>query len=79
MTETFNDADRKVMILAAEHYHPDIPALENEAYVTMIRDAQEEWQTELAAQMRAIMAEGKVGKATPAEAVEGTTNPVEQS
>jgi len=59
MVSAFSEMDRKTMLLAAEHYDPDIPTLENEAYIKMIREAQGDWSAELATRMGAIMAEGR--------------------
>ena len=59
MVGAFNDMDRKSMLSAAEHYDPTIPTLENEAYLSQIRKDQADWEAGLAAQMKAIMAEGK--------------------
>jgi len=59
MVSAFSEMDRKTMLLAAEHYDPDIPTLENEAYIKMIREAQGAWSAELATRMGAIMAEGR--------------------
>ena len=66
MVHTFNELDRKVMRLAAEHYDPDIPAMENEAYLQMTRDSLDEWQGELADRMGEIMNEGKAAPKTEA-------------
>lgn len=80
MVDTFNEADREVMIMAAEHYDPAIPALENEVYITRIRDAQDEWQAALAERMQAIMAEGRNGRDEKrAEAPEVSTDPIQQA
>ncbi|MBO9467914.1 cation:proton antiporter [Tropicibacter sp. R15_0] len=55
MVDTFNDMDRKSMLMAAEHYDPAIPALENEAYINSIKDQRDDWEDELGAMMQAIM------------------------
>lgn len=55
MVDTFNDMDRKSMLMAAEHYDPAIPALENEAYMNSIKDQRDDWEDELGTMMQAIM------------------------
>jgi len=60
MVDIFSDIDRKGMLAVAEHYDPDVPMAENEAYIAKVREMQEGWQSELSEKMRAIMAEGKV-------------------
>ncbi len=55
MIEAFNALDRRSMLDAAEHYDPDIPPMENEAYLNSIRDKREAWEAELGDQMQAIM------------------------
>ena len=59
MVSAFNELDRNSMLLAAEHYDPAIPALENEAYVAIINERRGDWEADLAARMGAIMAEPK--------------------
>ena len=60
MIEAFAAMDRKGMLIAAEHYDPTIPAMENEAYLSVIRTNRDEMEAELEAQMKAIMREAKV-------------------
>ncbi|WP_299923451.1 cation:proton antiporter [uncultured Pelagimonas sp.] len=55
MIEAFNALDRRSMLDAAEHYDPDIPPMENEAYLNSIREKREAWEAELGDQMQAIM------------------------
>lgn len=55
MVETFNELDRRNMLVAADHYDPAIPAFENEAYMGAIRDMRDDWEAELEKRMQAIM------------------------
>jgi CPA2 family monovalent cation:H+ antiporter-2 len=57
VTEAFNAMDRRSMIEAAEHYDPDIPAFENEAYMAKVRDMSTGWQADLNGQIKAILAQ----------------------
>ncbi|MCI2398102.1 cation:proton antiporter [Aliiroseovarius subalbicans] len=57
MVEAFSDLDRKGMLMAAEHYDPEIPAHENEAYLETVRNSRVEWEADLAERMQAIMTE----------------------
>ncbi|MEE2809607.1 MAG: cation:proton antiporter [Pseudomonadota bacterium] len=57
MVDTFNELDRKSMLIAADHYDPAVPALENQAYMGVIRDSIDEWNAELETKLKAIMAE----------------------
>ena len=59
MTEAFTDIDRQFMVSVAEHYDPAIPILENEAYVTSVREFRGNWQADLTTKMEAIMSEKK--------------------
>ena len=59
IVEAFNDSDRRIMITAAEHYNPAIPAHENESYLAKVRESRVEWDAELTAQIVAIMTERK--------------------
>ena len=59
MLEAFREMDSKSMLISAQHYDPAIPVLENEAYLTSVRQNLGEWQAELAAKMAAIMGEKK--------------------
>ncbi len=59
VVDMFNEADRRVMLLAAETYDPDIPTVENEAYIAAIREAQDEQTPELTKKIVAVMAETK--------------------
>ncbi|MFK8029843.1 MAG: cation:proton antiporter [Gammaproteobacteria bacterium] len=57
MIDAFNDVDQKGMLIAAEHYDPDIPAHENDAYTGIIKKSRGEWEADLGARIEAIMAE----------------------
>lgn len=57
MVAAFRDMDHKSMLTMAEHYDPAIPVLENEAYLTNIRQNLAAWEADLVVEMRAIMAE----------------------
>lgn len=59
MAGVFNEMDRKTMLVAAEHYDPEIPPTQNEAYLATIRDNRDDWAAEMEARMQAIMAEAK--------------------
>lgn len=59
MAGVFNEMDRKTMLVAAEHYDPEIPPTQNEAYLTTIRENRDDWGAEMATRMQAIMAESK--------------------
>lgn len=65
MVDAFNAMDRKSMLQVAQHYDPNIPAMENETYLASIRDMREDWESDLAAQMQAIMSEPKSGTKGP--------------
>jgi CPA2 family monovalent cation:H+ antiporter-2 len=59
----FQDVDRKGMLVAAQHYDPAVPAVENEAYLASISQMRGDWEAELAERAQAIMAEPKAGEA----------------
>jgi CPA2 family monovalent cation:H+ antiporter-2 len=59
----FQEVDRKGMLVAAQHYDPAVPAVENEAYLASISQMRGDWEAELAERARSIMAEPKAGKA----------------
>ncbi|WP_075996474.1 cation:proton antiporter [Salaquimonas pukyongi] len=56
MKLAFDETDRKFMLTAAQHYDPDIPAIENETYIAKVREMRVDWEKELAARMKKIMA-----------------------
>lgn len=57
VVETFNEMDRKSMIMAAEHYDPEIPMHLNEKLLERFRAVQGDWEAELNARMTAILSE----------------------
>ena len=57
MISAFNEKDRESMLIAAEHYDPNIPAHENENYTQQIRESRGDWEADLEARMKAIMSE----------------------
>lgn len=59
MVAAFNTIDRESMLIAAEHYDPDIPPQQNEALINSIRTNRDDWQAQLSKQLTAIMAESK--------------------
>ncbi|MEO0542803.1 MAG: cation:proton antiporter [Pseudomonadota bacterium] len=59
MVATFEAMDRSGMIESAEHYDPNLPFSENEAYIKMVRERLAEWDAELNGQMKVIMNEKK--------------------
>jgi len=44
------------MIEMAEHYDPDVRPTENEAYMTRVRAMSDDWQSDLEAEIKAIIA-----------------------
>lgn len=59
MIDAFREMDRDSMLLAAEHYDPNIPTLENDAFIAKVRETRGDWEAELTTRMEAIMAEPK--------------------
>ena len=53
--DAFDAMDRKTMIEVAEHYDPDIPLHENEAYMAKVRELREGWQADLESQIETIL------------------------
>lgn len=62
MKEAFHEMDQNSMIEVADVYDMNIPAHENDAYVSKIRERAESWETDLHARMVEIM-EGTPEKA----------------
>ena len=60
MVEVFSEMDSSSMLIAAEHYDPDVPTVENEIFMAKIHEARGDWEADLAARMNAIMAEKSV-------------------
>ncbi|MCL4107580.1 UNVERIFIED_CONTAM: hypothetical protein GTU68_022041 [Idotea baltica] len=54
MVEAFNTLDRRSMIALADLYDPDIPVMENEAYVKKVQEVQSDWLEELHDQITEI-------------------------
>lgn len=57
MRDAFTELDARAMIAVAEHYDPDIPAVENEAFVARVLELSAEWEAELQVTLKAIMSE----------------------
>lgn len=55
----FDEMDRKFMITMAEHYDPEMPTLDNEIYVSKVRELAQDWEAELADKMDRILKSGK--------------------
>lgn len=53
--DAFNEMDGKSMLALADHYDPDIPALENEVYVAKVREMMVDWEKDLNNQINAIL------------------------
>ena len=51
----FDEMDRKFMITMAQHYDPEMTTLDNEVYVSKVREMANEWESELNAQMKEIL------------------------
>ena len=59
--EAFNQVDSRSMLELAEHYDPDIPAIENEVYMAKVRERASEWEKELSAQIDDVLARSAAG------------------
>ena len=57
MKDAFHEMDQQSMIEVADVYDIDIPAHENAAYVSRIRERAEGWESELHDRMMEIMDE----------------------
>lgn len=55
----FDEMDRKFMITMAEHYDPEMPTLDNELYVSKVRELAQDWEAELGEKMNSILKPGK--------------------
>ena len=55
MKNAYDTMDRKSVITLAQHYDPDIPGLENVAYVAKVREMAAQWEKELNIEMAAIL------------------------
>jgi CPA2 family monovalent cation:H+ antiporter-2 len=56
MADAFNEMDRKGMIAAAEHHIPGIRGIDNDAFLKAVTDMRADWEAELDAKMKAILA-----------------------
>jgi CPA2 family monovalent cation:H+ antiporter-2 len=63
MVEIFAEMDQSTMIFAADHYDPEVPSHQNEAYLAQLRAARGDWEVDLETRMKAIMAETMGGAA----------------
>jgi CPA2 family monovalent cation:H+ antiporter-2 len=57
MTDAFAEMDRGSMVMAAEHYEPDVPMHENEAYMGRVRELRGDWEAEMTVRLQKIMDE----------------------
>lgn len=57
MVDAFDVMDRRAIIAVAEHYDPDVPPGENEAFVARVLELSAEWQAELSAEIKSILNE----------------------
>jgi CPA2 family monovalent cation:H+ antiporter-2 len=57
MTDAFAEMDRVSMVMAAEHYEPDVPMHENEAYMGRVRELRGDWEAEMTVRLQKIMDE----------------------
>ena len=57
MTDAFVEMDRGSMVMAAEHYEPDVPMHENEAYMGRVRELRGDWEAEMTVRVQKIMDE----------------------
>lgn len=54
LVQTFNEMDRKSMLMVADAYDPNIPSFENQAYLDRIKELRDEWTSELEDKMAQI-------------------------
>ncbi|MCF2871314.1 cation:proton antiporter [Octadecabacter sp. G9-8] len=68
MVKAFADMDKRSLRDMAEHYDPDLPATQNEAYMTNVREMIQVWEAELVEENKRILADGgaKTGSEDPA-------------
>ncbi len=57
MRDAFVETDREAMVSVADVYKPDVPVLENEEYMSFVREKLPEWERIMNEKMRAIRAE----------------------
>lgn len=55
MVDAYNAMDRKTMLEMAEHYDPDVPVVENEAFMSKIQERIGEWENEIETKMSDIL------------------------
>ena len=59
IVDVFREMDGESMLVAAEHYDPAIPTVENEKYIASIQERRGSWEAELGERMASIMSEKK--------------------
>ncbi|MBV7379884.1 cation:proton antiporter [Maritimibacter dapengensis] len=57
----FAKMDREAMLIAAEHYDPTVPILENQAYIEGLQAARGDIEAEFLSRAQAVLSEGKRG------------------
>ncbi|MEL6819751.1 MAG: cation:proton antiporter [Pseudomonadota bacterium] len=57
IVKAFDAVDRRSMIESAEHYDPNLPFSENEAYIAMVRERIGAWEAEVNQEIQAIIDE----------------------
>lgn len=57
MRQVFRDMDAKGMVEVASHYDPNIPTMENQAYIDKVRETIAVWEVKLKEEMTAILNE----------------------
>ncbi len=55
LLDEFDTNDRRIMIELAQHWQVDVPATENEQYMTRIRESLDGWEKELIGRMQRII------------------------
>ena len=73
MVDVFSQMDHKNMLAVAENYDPSIPASENNAYMTKVRDLKGDWELELSESLQAIMTSSSIEIQTTTEADAAST------
>jgi len=56
MAEAFTATDREVMVKVADAYDPEIPAMENELYISRVIEVRNIWEVDLANELKDILA-----------------------
>jgi monovalent cation:H+ antiporter-2, CPA2 family len=57
MAATFDIRDREIMVQVADAYDPEIPVSENKLYVDKVNEFREDWEVNLAEELKVILAE----------------------